>query len=605
MKTIYSIFATLLLSVLMVACQSDDVVSSNEGYLRLNVETITASGTRIADEYNAKQLAVQIINNSNGLVAEETDDHTEWATRTIRLQPGSYTIKASSNGFDGSESGFDIPYYTGETEVTIATNEVKTAKIECTLANVKVTVNFDDNFKAAFSSAVATVSSALQGVAAQQFIMNQTDKSAYYPVGELSSVVTVVNKRGEVHTSDPYKIGDVKARDHYILNYKVAEAGTVGDVEIRVDGTETVYNFYFPVSTEARLGISVTDVNAWSKFAYVTGIVTALKQGSELDNSKMTFEYKAESATDWISVTPTSEGTGADAVFKATLPSLEPNTTYECRMSYTNGTESSVSSVRKLTTDVVVDLVNGNFDDWYQSGKTWYPASESYFNANGGSFWDSSNPGTTTGAGAIVNINPTQGNSSVVHTAGGKSACLTSHWVSVFGITKFAAASVYTGAFKGLQGTAGAELYFGQPFTGRPTQLTGWYNYTPANINHRGEDTPDGLGVEGTPDLCSVYIALMTERILVDNTDMSTFPDWNNDERVVAYGAMSDAEAVATNGWKQFTIDLKYANTTTKPEYILVLSSSSKYGDYFTGGEGSVLYLDDFELKYDKEPTVK
>lgn len=32
--------------------------------------------------------------------------------------------------------------------------------------------------------------------------------------------------------------------------------------------------------------------------------------------------------------------------------------------------------------------------------------------------------------------------------------------------------------------------------------------------------------------------------------------------------------------------------------YIIIVASSSKYGDYFTGGDGSIMYLDDLELVY-------
>jgi hypothetical protein len=35
------------------------------------------------------------------------------------------------------------------------------------------------------------------------------------------------------------------------------------------------------------------------------------------------------------------------------------------------------------------------------------------------------------------------------------------------------------------------------------------------------------------------------------------------------------------------------------PTYLIVVCSASKYGDYFTGGAGSVLYVDDFSLEYD------
>ena len=39
--------------------------------------------------------------------------------------------------------------------------------------------------------------------------------------------------------------------------------------------------------------------------------------------------------------------------------------------------------------------------------------------------------------------------------------------------------------------------------------------------------------------------------------------------------------------------------------HILITAASSAYGDYFYGSDSSVLYLDDFELVYGDEPTVR
>ena len=42
-----------------------------------------------------------------------------------------------------------------------------------------------------------------------------------------------------------------------------------------------------------------------------------------------------------------------------------------------------------------------------------------------------------------------------------------------------------------------------------------------------------------------------------------------------------------------------YRSNTRIPKYIVVAGASSRYGDYFTGGRGSVLLIDEFELIYD------
>lgn len=580
----------------MSSCQEQDRTDS-PGYLCLEVETnaFTNPQSRIVDEYNPKQIAVRILDKDNTVVAE-TDDHTMWKDRLFRLQPGNYTVKASSSGFDGSESGFDTPYYAGSGQVFIETNTTKTVTVRCTLANVKVTVNYDRSFTDAFRSATSTVSSKLAGVSPLTFKMGGDGKSGYFPVGDLSAAVKVVNKSNGREFSLSREITGVKARDHYILNYRVADSGG-SNVTVSTDDTQKTYTFTFNVSTEATTRLVVSHANAWSGFACLEGeIASAVK---ELDPSKMTFEYKPAAATEWGSI-PAIQESGK---FRATAKGLEPNAQYVYRMVYRKDGDEFSSDQVSFTTETATPLYNGNMDLWYKSGKTWYPSGgEDEF------FWDTSNPGTTTGAGALVNVNPTQGNSSVVHTSGGRSAELKSQYASAFGIGKFAAASLYSGRFNSLVGTDGAKIDFGQPFTSRPTRLRGFFQYSTGAMDHVGKNIPTGLGIvkDETPDVCSIYIALTTRTYQVDNTDTSTFIDFDNDPGIVAYGSLPLSECAATGGeWREFAIDLKYHSLTTRPTHIIVVCSSSRYGDYFTGSTKSLMYVDDLELVYGDNPIVK
>ena len=319
-------------------------------------------------------------------------------------------------------------------------------------------------------------------------------------------------------------------------------------------------------------------VNAWSKHVFLEGKTT---------DSSCSFEYVEQGGSSWKKVSATVSGETASAKIEG----LKPATSYQCRLVNASG---NVLGESTFTTESATELYNGSFDDWYKSDKTWYPVVQADFSK--GSFWDTSNPGTTQGAGAIVNINPTQGNSSVVHTNGGKSAELRSQYV-----VKFAAASLYSGSFGGLVGLNGAKINFGQPFDSRPTSLHGFFQYAPANVSQVGKDQPSGTVSKGDPDVCSIYIALSKKVLTIDNTDLNTFIQYKTDPNVIAYGELPISQCVSTNGsWKEFTIDLEY-KTQEKPSdmYIIVVASASKYGDYFTGGDGSVLYLDDFELIYD------
>ena len=136
--------------------------------------------------------------------------------------------------------------------------------------------------------------------------------------------------------------------------------------------------------------------------------------------------------------------------------------------------------------------------------------------------------------------------------------------------------------------------------------LHGFYNYTSGIIDYVGGNTPAELGiVKGeTPDSCAIYIALSEKMFTVDNTQTSTFIDFINDESIIAYGELPAAERVSTGGqWKEFTIPLKYKSLDRKPSYIIVVFSSSKYGDYFTGSSNSLMYVDDIELVYEGYPA--
>ena len=498
----------------------------------------------------------------------------------------------------GSESGFEIPYYAGSEQVTVETGKEVTANITCTLANVKVTVNYDQSFIDAFQSATATVTSALEGVNPLSFNMGDDLKPAYFPVADLTATISVINHAGQSFSQDT-PIKGVKARKHYILNFKVAETGNIGGVNVSVDGTETIYTFTFDVSTEVSTKLGVEGANAWSRVAYLEGSILSSKE--ELDPASMYFEYKEASSEEWQTATATFE----NEKFTTKITNLTPSTEYNYRLAYSKEGKEYASDIATFTTETEIALPNGDMDDWYQSGKTWYPVSENDYNISG-SFWDSSNPGTTTGAGALVNKNPTQGNSDIVHTPGGKSAELKSQYASAFGIGKFAAASLYTGKFNSLVGTNGAKIDFGQEFASRPTALHGWFRYTNGKIDYRGGNTPEGVAEIGTDDLCSIYMALAKAPHQLDNTKTSTFFDFENDPNIIAYGQLPDAEAVSTNNeWKEFTVTMTYKDLTPQTQYYLIIvCSSSKYGDYFTGSTGSTMYIDDLELIYG-EPATK
>lgn len=584
--------------ILIAAC-NQDIEMDGQGYLVIKLNTVTSTikpaKTR-ADApagYEAKQLCVEI-KDASGRTIKSTNDYNndEDFSGEISLKPGNYTIIAHSYNWDGNGSGFNAPYYYGSSTATVTEGSIKTVKITCTQANVKVTVNYDDSFKEYFTAASTKVSSIVSGVTPLQFVMGQSTQSGYFPVGNLTTNLEVTNKKGVKNTQTD-EIKGVQARDHYILNYKVAATGNLGDgvsggVTVTVDDKTNTYTYTFEVPQKMGTEITAKGANAWSTFAMLNADITSKTQSFQ--NSGITLQWRLAGAEEWNEIENAALLISEKDKVQYTLKGLKPQTAYEYRIRYVEGDNEVTSNLIKFTTEQQTALYNGGFENWWMDGKV------AYANAQGTSFWDTSNQGAASFGGS----NTTE-TTSVVH-GGSKAAKLESKYI----VIKFAAASLYTGSFGALIGTKGAWLNWGVPFTARPTALKGYMQYAPANINRVGSNLPSGTPGEGSPDQCGMYCALLSEALVVDNTDMSTFPNWETDSRVIAYGTLPTSQNVHSNGqWKEVNIPLVYRDLTKKPTHLLVVFSASKYGDYFHGGEGSTLYLDDFELVYGDTPSVK
>ena len=591
MKKIFSILTVLAAAVLYSACSSDLDQVQEQGYLNLELSTISSTYTRATTNrpggYQPKVIYVEVLNSENEVVAStnDFDNDADFKANPISLDPGTYTVNAHSAGWDGSGSGFDAAYYAGSTTVTITAGVKSTAHVTLTQQNVKVSVIWDKSISDNFDAATSMVSSGIGCVNPAVFIMGQDFGSAFFPVSTLTLTLDVVNKDGQgfqqVNTFD-----DLSARDHLIVTYKLAEAGKEGNVNVFVDDATHTYSWTIEIPRKSKISLVANEANAWSNFANLTCIAT---KDVTFDENGVTLQYKKANATSWTDV-PVSQLTTTSVGYSYKLTGLTPSTDYIYRVIYSKDATEINSNEVSFTTEKQTALYNGGFEYWYQSSdnSAWY-ADES-----GVTYWDSSNPGS-----ASMNRNVTTKTTSVVH-GGSAAAQLASTWI----VIKFAAASLYTGQFDHLVGTNGAVLNWGVPHTSRPTSLHGYLQYSPGNIN-RGTQ-PSGAPAKGDPDVCQIYCALTTSVITVDNTNMSSFPDWQTDPRVVAYGTLPASQCVNSNGsWKEFNIPLEYHSITTKPTHLIIVCSASKYGDYFYGSDSSVLYLDDFELIYGDTPTVK
>ena len=575
MRQTYQFILLLLTGVFFYSCQGDELSTQESvGYLRVALEQSADVNTKA--DYNSKQMRV-VIKNSAGVTKFETNDHTaDLVGKELSLKQGEYTIEAVSYGWDGN-AGVDRAYYTGKTTVTIEKGKTATANLVCSLANVKVTVAFEQAFldKLGNGSIKVQVKSATASITPVDFAPKGTSV-AYFPVSDLTVAYTVTTAAGKTNSKEQ-KISEVSAKDHYILNFKNQATGT-GNVTVTIDPTMNQYTYDFTIDPNAKSGATLS-ANPWSQLAYLTATDITLDSG---ELSSLKFQYRPKNTDTWMDVATTVNTAASSA--SATLTGLTSTTAYEYRL--TDG-EISVAT-GEFTTAAEIALQNGSLDGWNGSS----PNADT--NAK---FWDTSNEGASAGG-----LTPTNATADFVHTQGGKAAKLTSG--EVLGI--FAAASLYTGTFgKASILTQSATVNFGQPFTSRPIALKGFYKYIPAVINIV-KNTPSGVTIvkNETLDQCAIYIALAKKTYLIDNKDQSTFIDFKNDSNIIAYGELPSGAATEGDGYVEFNIPLKYKNLTDQPTHIIVVCSSSKYGDYMTGGAGSTLYVDDLSLIYDGTPTI-
>ncbi|MGL4993861.1 MAG: PCMD domain-containing protein [Bacteroidales bacterium] len=318
--------------------------------------------------------------------------------------------------------------------------------------------------------------------------------------------------------------------------------------------------------------VSTLRVDPFTQVAYL--------YGAGIDGANNGFEYRITGAESWTSV-DASQIINQGEKFYTRLTGLTPETSYQARAV----TDSEQANTISFTTGRQVTLVEGVLDNWHKVGSVWNPWSET-----SSSFWDTGNKGASTLGES--NTTPTEETS----TGSGKAAKLESKFVGIGTIGKFAAGNLFVGEFKRVDGTNGV-LDFGRPFTEKPTRLEGSYRYSSKPINYYDKELFPHLA--NVPDTCAIYIALgdwdSPVEIRTKASERKLFDP--NDSNIIAYAELFTGESM--DNYEPFTLELEYRDTERTPKYLIIVCSASRYGDYFTGGAGSTLLIDNLELGWD------
>lgn len=327
----------------------------------------------------------------------------------------------------------------------------------------------------------------------------------------------------------------------------------------------------------------------WTSKATLRGTVTTALE------SVPKFRYRAKNTADWTTV----EATRVEKAFSKEITGLTPGTTYEYQAM--DGEQAS-SVTYEFTTEATFQPENAGFEYTSTSSSS---AAILLYGDGQSMWWDSGNHGSAT-----MSKNVTTPDTSVKHS-GNQSILLSSQFVGLGIIGKFAAGNLFAGKYLKTDGSDGV-LGWGRPCTSRPKALKVWVRYEPGTVDNGGSHIADGEIDQGI-----IYVAVgdwtgqeaegetwpFVVKTKNSSSLFSTEKGTYSGDGTIAYGekvfmeSYNDAENL-----KELTIELDYDNyggTQRKPTSIIIVASASKYGDYFEGSGSSKMWLDDMELIYE------
>ncbi len=415
-----------------------------------------------------------------------------------------------------------------------------------------------------------------------------------------SAVIDTVNHNVLVNVSSSQDLSRVKVEKFTLggAHGTVSPDPTGKTLDFTQRRKYSVKEYCSKTATDWYVYIYKTDDSQSITAAVFPYAVSASVSGHKQSGVTPTVEYRKSGAQDWTTLDANLVEC-SDVAYTATLKPLEPGTTYECRVKANTTTSSTLA----FTTAEALQIENGSFDYWHVEGSgkqaLYCPWLE-----GGSSYWDTGNRGATT-VGASNSTYGTEGSRTYANLQ------------SKFIVIKFAAGNIFTGSYIKTDGTNGV-LSFGRPFASFPTGVRFDYKYKTSTINRGGDKWDDNYskyisratydGLRGKPDSCQIYVALIGDKSeqtydgetypLVIKTRPSELQLFSpTDDNVIAYAQMTKGENVTE--WTTQALTLNYRHTDRTPKYIIVVASSSKYGDYFIGGDESQLQVDDIRLLYE------
>ena len=158
----------------------------------------------------------------------------QYADGILTLSPGNYTVTVTSPGSE--KAAWDQPVYGVTKEFTIMEEVLTPVELVCRLTNMMVSVKLSDNFKSELSAYSIVITGDYEdGEASLTWSSADEDseaKAGYFAVAPLTVRIQGVRSLDQSEAEKIYRIEDVAAADHHILNI---DARVTGDAQGMID----------------------------------------------------------------------------------------------------------------------------------------------------------------------------------------------------------------------------------------------------------------------------------------------------------------------------------------------------------------------------------
>ncbi|MBR5103916.1 MAG: PCMD domain-containing protein [Bacteroidales bacterium] len=271
LKYIYSISVAVLLALCTTSCIKEGVGTDVQetGYLYVSLKQDVTVDPVFKSTASEDMIFSLVIYDSDENIIAAYQDHNELAASPLEVPVGYYRVVASSSPV--GTAAFDAPFYSGETTIAVRGNQVTTATVVCTLANVKVTAEMSEQMLLLFSEYVLTVSNGV-GTLVYSSLDGTFSKEGYFTATDhLTWTLSLTNTDGTRYGDITETYTDIKPCQHYNLKFSLGERDEFGgsDVSVSINGetTDKTYDLLLDFEAGIRPAVSASfDMNKVIKF---------------------------------------------------------------------------------------------------------------------------------------------------------------------------------------------------------------------------------------------------------------------------------------------------------------------------------------------------